>query len=250
MILMYHHVAPRTALPSASDRHPGDGWDFVVSPDVLSAQIGALLDKGLEPISLDDYTAFIKTSRRAPRSKFVITFDDGWRDNFEHAVPVLKSHSATATFFVISSTLREGALQTSHMNVAHLKILISDGMSVGSHSRSHPNLTQLRQAELVSEVAGSRHDLEDILGCNVLHFAYPGGQFDSDVVREVAKRYVSACTVYGPGFQTLSGIHMLYRDTLQGIPFGFKDTVKLSRTGRALLGCRSLYKVARDYHLK
>jgi peptidoglycan/xylan/chitin deacetylase (PgdA/CDA1 family) len=250
MILMYHHVAPESALPPSGERRPSDGWNFTISPDAFSTQIGYLIDRGMEVISLDDYALYVRNNRRAPSGKFVITFDDGWRDNFEYALPILRSYGVSATFYIISSTLGEGRNSELYMDILQLKGLLKEGMVLGSHTRNHPDLTSLSPEDLRAEIFGSRQDLRDLLGADIKHFAYPGGSYNSRVISEVENSgYESACTVFGPGVQGLSGMYMLYRDTFSTEFNAFKDRVKLNRVGRSILSCRNLIKTI-DYYMK
>lgn len=103
-----------------------------------------------------------------------ITFDDGYEDNFSEAYPVLRSSEASATFFVPSACIGK----PHRMDASQLEELAAAGFEIGSHSRTHKELPSLTDDEIYDEVAGSKKELEALVGTAVESFAYPRGTFD------------------------------------------------------------------------
>jgi peptidoglycan/xylan/chitin deacetylase (PgdA/CDA1 family) len=134
--------------------------------------------------------------------KVAITFDDGYKNNFDLAIPLLKDFGMTATWFVVTRGLGEPAPWTSSslhppelLAADDLRRMQAMGFEIGSHTRSHRNLTQIGSGELEAEVSGSRDDLEDILGNPVSSFAYPFGALNASCVDAVANAgYRHACS--------------------------------------------------------
>jgi peptidoglycan/xylan/chitin deacetylase (PgdA/CDA1 family) len=119
----------------------------------------------------------------APRRSVAVTFDDAWADNHRNALGPLVEHAIPATLYVPSRLLgRPGYLTRSQ-----LREMAAAGVTVGAHSRTHPDLRACGDAELDREVRGSRDDLEELLGTPVTSFAYPTGLQDARVREAVAR---------------------------------------------------------------
>jgi peptidoglycan/xylan/chitin deacetylase (PgdA/CDA1 family) len=247
MILMYHHVAPRASIPS--DPVAADGWAFHHSPEGFERQLRELLRRGYRFESLDDCVRTIRrTGAEAPRAAQV-TFDDGWLDNYEHALPILSRLGLTATFFVTSDHLRRGENAPQKMTRAQLRELLSAGMTIGGHTRSHATLTALSESEATTEIAGCKDDLEQSLGTEIELFAYPGGAFDASVARIVRESgYSAACSNLGPARNDSSSTYWLYRDLLTERMDTLGDRYRLSRVARRLLESRVRRRLTRRLH--
>ena len=161
MILMYHHVAPLEAVPG--DAAPIEGWSLRFSPKEFEEQLCQFIERGFKFIPLPDLVKEIKRSGREPARLTAITFDDGWTDNFTYAFPALQRLGLPATFFVTSEHIREGVEDPKRMSVVQLRKSIQNGMTIGGHSRTHPNLALLPKREAQSEILGCKQDLETAL---------------------------------------------------------------------------------------
>jgi peptidoglycan/xylan/chitin deacetylase (PgdA/CDA1 family) len=121
-----------------------------------------------------------------------VTFDDGYRSTVEHALPVLRARSIGATVFVDTGRLNSGgrALQD-----ADVRALSDAGVEIGSHTVTHPNLTELDDESLRRELTDSRTRLTALTGTDVAGFAYPFGRYNARVNSAVqAAGYTYACT--------------------------------------------------------
>jgi peptidoglycan/xylan/chitin deacetylase (PgdA/CDA1 family) len=237
MILLYHHVAPPEAVPAAPAEN--EGWEFTVSPQGFERHLVELRRRGYRFITLADIVEGIrKHGAEEPRTASV-TFDDGWVDNYQFALPILKKLGIPATFFVPSAHITNGAEDPGKVTVSELKELLRAGMTIGGHSRSHPNLTKVPLQQARSEIAGCKQDLEQALGVAVEFFAYPGGAFNRDVDRLTQEAgYAAACSVIGPARNDRSSLFWLYRDLLSESMVNWHDRYRLSPWARRLLSFR------------
>jgi len=152
----------------------------------------------------------------------VITFDDGYLDTLEQALPILQQCGFSATCYVVSQlTGQYNAWDAEKLNVR--KNLMSDeqvcawhtaGMEVGAHSRTHPHLTGSTDEELHSEIAGSKADLEVLLGKPVTQFCYPYGDLDERVVAATRQAGFEATTTTQRGRARSGDEPMLLRRVL------------------------------------
>ncbi len=134
-----------------------------------------------------------------PRRNVVITFDDGFSDIYDHALPVLSARHIPAVVF--ATTDRQSSDWPGRhrpyplLTRSQLREMTESGIDIGSHSRTHARLTECSSDDLWNEVDGSKKILEDMLGREIRHFCYPYGTFDERTVAAVRKAgYQTACT--------------------------------------------------------
>ena len=207
-VLMYHSVDNHTDAPELG---------LTISPKRFTAQMQFLAKKGFTSISPAEWMAWVKKGAPLPRRPVLITFDDGYRNLLEHAVPVLQRYGFRAVVFVPTGLLGTAAPWDNKilMTAAELRLWQQAGLECGAHSRHHPRLVNLADHELTDEVAGSMHDLEPIIGGVPLAFAYPEGSFNASVVRQVSTNFPLAFTT-DEGLNTLeTPLHLLRRTMVQ-----------------------------------
>ncbi len=175
-VLVYHSVA---------QQHPGmtgEQRELDVDPATFRAQMDYLARERHPVVSFAGLIDALMGRGKLPPDAVVITFDDGWKDQFTDAFPILQQHGFTATFFVYTAAISNGS---AFMTWDDLRALQQAGMTIGSHSRTHPMLT-VRGVPLNAEIDGSREDIMRHLGTAPDFFAYPYGDVDrhvADVVR-------------------------------------------------------------------
>jgi peptidoglycan/xylan/chitin deacetylase (PgdA/CDA1 family) len=191
---MYHQVA--TPISVKEQR-------FCTLPGDFRAQMACLKDAGYQSVGMD--TILTHVTRGIPLSgKIVhITFDDGFIGVLEHALPVLKTYGIAATLFALpglvggtNDWMRERDFpRRALLSREQLRLLADEGVTIGSHTCTHPRLPAIPPYQAQAEIVGSKAALEDILGREVAHFAYPYGLFDPAVRDMVASAgYHSACS--------------------------------------------------------
>jgi peptidoglycan/xylan/chitin deacetylase (PgdA/CDA1 family) len=187
-ILMYHHIAV-AGVPTDSRASRLD-----VPPDDLDAQLAYLQRAGYTTITLDDLAAALEQGAALPAKPVILTFDDGYQDFYSSAYPLLQHYSDRATIYII--TARVG--QPGYMTWGELRELAASPLiTVGAHTRTHPQLAKKNRERVRDELAGSKADLESQLHLIVLHLAYPSGSYDKQTV-ELARAcgYTTAVTVH------------------------------------------------------
>jgi len=166
-ILMYHNIG-------------GEPGSFFVTPENFAKQMEYIKQHGYEVISLDELVTGIRNKNFIPKNKVVITFDDGYRDNFEYAYPVLKKYGFTATVFVITDFVGTGTAGKGKQFASWDEIISmsKDNLSIGSHTKTHFNLgTGMDERIALEEISGSKKLIEDKIGSAVDYFCYPSGVF-------------------------------------------------------------------------
>jgi peptidoglycan/xylan/chitin deacetylase (PgdA/CDA1 family) len=158
-------------------------------------------------IPLGEFVA--KLERGAPLNRHLaITFDDGYRDNFDNAVPVLEKLALPATFFVVTQWIDSNVVPwwDAHgtrpwMTWDQVRELRRRGFEIGSHTRTHPDLGSITGPVATKEIVGGRLELEERLEERIDLFAYPYGGFQhmADSNRELVKAagFRCCCSCYG-----------------------------------------------------
>jgi peptidoglycan/xylan/chitin deacetylase (PgdA/CDA1 family) len=198
LILMYHRVA----------RGPSQDR-YTVSDANFRRQIAFLRDQNFRVVSLGEFVAALQLGQTFAKPSIAITFDDGFESTFEHAVPILQEYGIAATFFLVTSLVGK---TNAWMNPAkspvyplmkwhQAEFLRGNGFELGSHTCSHPVLTQVTVELAQVEIENSKKEIEDRIGVAVHSFAYPHGAFN-DQVRDLVRLagYDCACS-------TLSGFN-------------------------------------------
>jgi len=134
---------------------------------------------------MGQFTEWLGGLKPARTPAVLLTFDGGYRDQLENAVPVLQAFKFPATFFPVSDYLDDEVGDGSMMRRNDLLGLATSGYTIGCHTHTHPDLTGLSEAEIEREVKGSKQILEDLLGQRVGAFCYPYGACNSRAARVV-----------------------------------------------------------------
>jgi len=246
MILMYHHVCPRADIPTDTRQYEREGWRYTLEPRQFEYHLQSLKARGFHFVSLDAYVEAILSTGFPPAQAAVVTFDDGWLDNFQHAFPVLSKHGVSAAFFVVSGLWREVS-QTRRMAREHLLELIHGGMTIGSHTQTHCILPRVDLKTSAAEMSGSRADLESLLGHPVRFLAYPGGRFNRGIANAAAEcGFEAACSIVGGGANTPDCRMWLYRDTVSAGLNTLRDRIMLSPVIRRVVAGRARLRIKRQ----
>ncbi len=154
-----------------------------------------VLGSGAKPVHLDDALDLLETD---PTGRYVcVTFDDGYRDNLEHAIPTMRELGIPATIFIPSAILDGTArlywyeTQPPVLSWSEIAEISREPLfTIGAHTRTHPALPQLSDDAAWTEIAESKRDVEQRIDQPVTSFAYPAGIYGERDVELVRKMFI------------------------------------------------------------
>jgi len=176
--------------------------DLAVRIDDFRYQIEYLLKEGYENISLKEYYDILQNGDCSSNRKFALTFDDGYADNYFNAFPILKERNLKATIFLITDYIGTERLFKPEkymakfrgtpdiyrfLNWDQVREMKEWGISFGSHSCSHPILTEVSLDEARKEIIDSKSIIEKNTGGHVGFICYPSGAFNDSII-DIVKR--------------------------------------------------------------
>jgi peptidoglycan/xylan/chitin deacetylase (PgdA/CDA1 family) len=172
-------------------------------------QMKYIKDNGYATITLNQLSKFMLENKPIPKKSVVITFDDGYVDNYLYAYPILKEFNFKATVFVIPKTIGKSK---HYMTLTQLKELQANGIDIESHTLDHEKLTTLSYDKQLSTLKESKKTLENILGKNVNYIAYPYAKYNSDTIKAAMNSgYVMGFILGGKVARKNDGIYTLHR---------------------------------------
>ena len=202
-ILMYHYVS---VPPEDADVYRRD---LSVTPERFRAQMRYLAEHGYNVISLYDLNLALRWGAPLPPRPVILTFDDGYRDNYENAFPILQEFGYTATFFVITSRLDEG--HPSYLSWAQAREMVRSGMSIESHTKSHVDLRRRSPEFLYYQIQGSIESIEAHTQHRPRLFCYPAGRWDETVLASLRALGLWAAVTTEGGIEHTSDETLLMR---------------------------------------
>ena len=183
-VLMYHAVG---------DVFNGSA-ELYVSPSDMEAQLKALLNAGYTPITFEDLDRVDQI-----RKPVMLTFDDGYRNNYTNLFPLLKKFNVRATIFVIGNTVDA----SNYLSAAQMREMQASGLvSFQSHTMSHSFLDTLSASQLDSEMSRSRLTIARITGKEPFVLCYPSGRANALAKQYAAQYYQFGLHMTGSCFVT------------------------------------------------
>lgn len=176
--------------------------------DQFKEQMEYLHNQGYNTITLAQLYDYLENGTELPNKPIVITFDDGYVDNYKNVLPILKEYNMKATLFMISDAANTpGFVSTEQMHQME-----AGGFDIQGHTNHHKILTKIDPTELSDALLGGKTSLEGILGEPIEYLAYPGG-FNDMLVQYVTKQsgYKMAFTVQPGTVQPGDNLYALNR---------------------------------------
>jgi peptidoglycan/xylan/chitin deacetylase (PgdA/CDA1 family) len=174
---MYHYV---DASPVADGKYAND---LTVRTKAFEAEMRLLKTRGYHTVSLMDVYRALAGQKELPSKPVVLTFDDGYEDNYTVAFPILRRHHLVGTFFIITRNVGKPGFMT----WKELREMKAKGMSIQSHTVSHPELPAVSTARLKKELGQSRDAIASNLGYLPRVLSYPSGKYDAKVEAMAAR---------------------------------------------------------------
>jgi peptidoglycan/xylan/chitin deacetylase (PgdA/CDA1 family) len=243
IIYCYHRLVDKV-------RYPGTE----ITPAVFEAQMKELKDRGITVIPMQDLLAWKRGEKNIPPRGAVISFDDGWKSQYEVAWPIMKKYGYPFTMFIYTEGVRGGSLGGGEaITWEQLADMRDSGVDIEAHSATHQDLREGHTIMLAgpggkrtrtkltgpqyeqwvqNEVVGSKQLLEQRLGIKVNCFAVPFGNYNEHV-KEIARKagYEAMFTVYGQPITFTSPLDSVGRYAIEANkPKVFEDAVKMIAT--------------------
>jgi peptidoglycan/xylan/chitin deacetylase (PgdA/CDA1 family) len=172
-ILMYHSISD----VSSDNLHPY--YEVCTFPEIFNMHMHYLDENNYSIINLKDAINLLSASQTESPSigcNVVITFDDGYKDFYTQAFPILKKYDFSATVFLPTAFIGKNSFHLrgkEHMNWDEVRELHRNGIKFGSHTVNHPQLEELKKKEVEYELKFSKEIIEDKIGDEVDSFSYP-----------------------------------------------------------------------------
>lgn len=173
-ILMYHYIS---IPPEDADIYR---TDLSVTPDNFRAQMQYLADNGHTPIDFYTLSRAIANLEPLPPKPVILTFDDGYLDNYENAYPILQQFGFVGTFFIPTEFIDNN--RVGYMSWPMIEEMAASGHRFEPHSRTHPDLRDRENDYLIWEILGPQETLAFHIGYTPRYFSYPSGRYDDDVL--------------------------------------------------------------------
>jgi peptidoglycan/xylan/chitin deacetylase (PgdA/CDA1 family) len=243
IIFCYHRLVDKI-------RYPGTE----ITPAAFEAQMKDLKDRGITVISMQDLLAWKRGEKNIPPRCAVISFDDGWKSQYEVAWPIMKKFGYPFTMFIYTEGVRGGSLGGGEaITWEQLADMRDNGIDIEAHTATHQDLREGHNIMLAStggkrartkltgpqyeqwvrnEVVGSKELLEQRLGIKVNCFAVPFGNYNEHV-KELARNagYEAMFTVYGQPITFTSPLDAIGRYAIEANkPKVFADAMKMIGT--------------------
>lgn len=197
-ILMYHSI---------SDANPDNS--LLVPPAMFKEQMDWLNNNGFTTMTLDEVLNSLSTGK-VPKKPVVVTFDDGYVDNYTAAFPVLKENNMKGVFFVITDYMGETAGNS--MSIDMLKEMKAAGMEIENHTSNHLELNSLSREDAYNSIKNGQNFLRDILGVESKYLCYPAGRYSEETIEIEKELGVKAAVTTQGGISSNSdGLYELKR---------------------------------------
>lgn len=181
-ILEYHMVT----------EHPSpDAKPYVVPPEDFAAQLDDLAAQGYTTITPQDYARARKGKQQLPEKPIILTFDDGYEDNWRVVLPMLEERGMKAAFYMVTNKIG----QPGYLTWDNLFDLERHGMEIGGHTANHLPLTTLSPEQQRDELRLSKLMLEWRGLKTIYSFSYPNGAYDDGIAAMLEEeKYLTAVT--------------------------------------------------------
>ncbi len=194
-ILMYH---------SCKENYPIENSSLYVTPQVFEKQISDLIAKGYTFISYYDLFDYMNDSVALPEKPIIITFDDGYLDNYINVLPVLEKYNAKATIFVVTDALLDEEVEYNESEIQYMswgqamEMQNSGLVDIESHTKNHYNLANLTVSEVDDQLRGSKEEIKAQIGKESLIISLPYGGGNKKIIEQCGNNGYKMTTLVYP----------------------------------------------------
>ena len=212
-ILMYHNI---------NDSYSPDNALVEMSTAEFKEQMLSLIENGFQPITLYDYIKWQQGEKELPQKPVIITFDDGYLNNYTHAYPIIKELNIPVTIFVITSRMgMSNGVTYPHFTWEQAKEMEESGLvDIESHTNMHSDFHLTDKKNAIAELRMSKFLIKKYLNKDAKFLAYPYGYYTDFVKAEAEKAGYSACVkiqTLNPGVNRKGqDLYVLKRITARG----------------------------------
>jgi peptidoglycan/xylan/chitin deacetylase (PgdA/CDA1 family) len=212
--------------------------DLTVSPEHFEAQVRYLVQSGFTFLLASQVEDAVRAGRPLPKRAICITMDDGYRDNFDCAFPILQKYNVPATIFLVTNTVNTDG----HLTWSNVMEMRPHPVGYGSHTVTHADLTAIPASRMDYELRESKRVLESRLVERITAVAYPSGMYNEAVTRKAKEvGYLAGWKKGGGPVQPGADPYLLPRVRVNGYidMASFKkkvwsgvETVRMNRSAR------------------
>ncbi|MCB2295571.1 polysaccharide deacetylase family protein [Clostridium algoriphilum] len=167
-ILMYHSISYEK------------GNTLRISKENFRNQMKYLKYNNYTTLTLDELYSYMKENKNLPNKSIVITFDDGYKDNYTNAYPILKEFNLKATVFVITNAIDK---DKNYLTSDEIKLMDKNNVRIESHTAAHEHLDKITFMDNVKSMTASKSELEKILNRKINYIAYPFGEYNLSTIK-------------------------------------------------------------------
>lgn len=175
-VLMYHSINYDPKFPGNQVRIPKAKF---------AAQMKWLHDNGYHTLTMSELYKAVENREQVPEKSVVLTFDDGYEDNYQNAYPILQEYGFKATIFMITNEI--GDNKNGYLTAEELKTMQQNGIDIECHTVHHLHLSKLSYQKQEEEISDAQQTLEKLLGRRVSYIAYPYGDYNAETLRITEK---------------------------------------------------------------
>lgn len=204
-VLMYHNI---------NDNYKLENSNIEISNDMFMEHLEAIHQAGFTTITFDEYVAYSNGEGTLPAKPILLTFDDGYLNNYTNAYPMLKKMNMKATIFIVTGRMgMQGGVVYPHFTWEQAKEMEESGyIDIQSHTYFHNDLTAISRENLIYELRKSRFLIYKYLGKKAEYLAYPYGNFNDEVKMSAKEAGYEACVEIKLGYP---GVNKLGDDLYQ-----------------------------------
>lgn len=149
--------------------------ELIISKQKFREQMKFLKDNGYTTLTMEELYKYVKNNEKVPEKSVVITFDDGYADNYKNAYPILKEFGFNATIYMVTDWIDKDPY---YLNSSQLKELEANGIEIQSHTGAHDHLASLTKEKQLDTLKRSKEKLEKLLNKEIRYIAYPFGEYN------------------------------------------------------------------------